>query len=327
MHSNGASIPIYEKLPRVGSARTSRSIWGNGDVYGALNLITEAKVVEAAALVKEGAVYSLNWSLAKPDPPLFHRQRFESEMISTPISSDDRIKDFNTQGSSQWDGFKHIRHPVHGVYGGDTSANQLGIDRWASRGIVTRGVLADVGSWRESIGRPLDMSKCDPIPFDEVVETLNSQGSDVRPGDVLLVRTGWLGWYETLEEADRESLAEMSNFACPGLAPGEESARGIWNLHVSAIAADNPALEAWPPGSQLDEGARSEWLRDPETIENSFLHMLLLPMLGIPIGEMFVLDQLAEACRKDGRYEFMFTSAPLNIPGGVASPPNALAIR
>ena len=36
---------------------------------------------------------------------------------------------------------------------------------------------------------------------------------------------------------------------------------------------------------------------------------------------------LAADCAADGRYEFMFTSAPLNLPSGVASPPNALAIK
>jgi hypothetical protein len=47
----------------------------------------------------------------------------------------------------------------------------------------------------------------------------------------------------------------------------------------------------------------------------------------MPIGEMFQLDALADACAADGSYEFFFTSAPLNKRGGVASPPNALAIK
>jgi hypothetical protein len=47
----------------------------------------------------------------------------------------------------------------------------------------------------------------------------------------------------------------------------------------------------------------------------------------MPIGEMFTLDALAAACAVDGMYEFLFTSAPLNKLGGVASPPNALGIK
>jgi hypothetical protein len=47
----------------------------------------------------------------------------------------------------------------------------------------------------------------------------------------------------------------------------------------------------------------------------------------MPIGEMWNLEELADDCANDNRYEFFFTSAPLNIPGGVGSPPNALAIK
>ena len=50
-------------------------------------------------------------------------------------------------------------------------------------------------------------------------------------------------------------------------------------------------------------------------------------VLGMPIGELWWLDGLAEDCAADGVYEFFFTSAPLNVPGGVGSPPNALAIK
>jgi hypothetical protein len=50
-------------------------------------------------------------------------------------------------------------------------------------------------------------------------------------------------------------------------------------------------------------------------------------MLGLPLGEMWNLEALAADCAADGRYECMFTSAPLNLPNGVASPPNALAIK
>jgi hypothetical protein len=61
--------------------------------------------------------------------------------------------------------------------------------------------------------------------------------------------------------------------------------------------------------------------------EEFFVHFALLPLLGLPIGEFFQLGALADACAKDRRYTSLMTSAPLNLPQGVASPPNALAIR
>ncbi len=53
----------------------------------------------------------------------------------------------------------------------------------------------------------------------------------------------------------------------------------------------------------------------------------MLSYFGMPIGEMWNLEGLADDCASDGHYDFFFTSAPLNIPGGVGSPPNAIAVK
>jgi hypothetical protein len=57
------------------------------------------------------------------------------------------------------------------------------------------------------------------------------------------------------------------------------------------------------------------------------LHYRALPLLGLPLGELFVLAPLAEDCALDRRYEFMVVSAPLHVEGGVATPPNAVVIK
>jgi hypothetical protein len=88
-----------------------------------------------------------------------------------------------------------------------------------------------------------------------------------------------------------------------------EIPRMMWDLHVAALACDNPAVEVFP----LSGG--------------EFLHTHFLPLLGIPLGELWDLDELADDCAAAGTYDAFFTSAPLNMPHGVASPPNALAIR
>jgi len=61
--------------------------------------------------------------------------------------------------------------------------------------------------------------------------------------------------------------------------------------------------------------------------EGRFLHFWLIPCLGMTIGELWWLDDLADACAADGRWIFQLVSAPLNVRGGVGSPPNALAIK
>jgi hypothetical protein len=56
------------------------------------------------------------------------------------------------------------------------------------------------------------------------------------------------------------------------------------------------------------------------------LHCNLIALFGMPVGEMFDLEKLAETCKQHGRWTFLFTSSPLNFPGGIASPPNAICI-
>jgi hypothetical protein len=43
-------------------------------------------------------------------------------------------------------------------------------------------------------------------------------------------------------------------------------------------------------------------------------------------GELWDLDALAIACRARGAYDVFLTAEPLDLPGGVGSPANALAI-
>ncbi|MEY2471831.1 MAG: hypothetical protein QOK28_1160 [Actinomycetota bacterium] len=82
-----------------------------------------------------------------------------------------------------------------------------------------------------------------------------------------------------------------------------------------------------PFSPELSQDERRAQWSDPENRGELFGHIHFLPLLGIPLGEMFNLGALAAACAADGRYACMFTSAPLNLRHGVASPPNALAIR
>ena len=58
-----------------------------------------------------------------------------------------------------------------------------------------------------------------------------------------------------------------------------------------------------------------------------FLHRVLIGSLGMALGELWHLDDLAADCAADGACEFFLTSAPLNVRGGIGSPPNALALK
>jgi hypothetical protein len=321
-------LPNYDELPVDPSAPPGSSwgVWGRDDRLGCLNLLTPERVRRAIGCVRTGTVHALNLELELPDPPLFGRPAFEHAVSTRASGHDDELRGWNTQSSSQWDGFRHVRHPAHGFYGGLADESH-GMQHWARRGLAGRAVLADVGRWRASVGRPLACDQSDPIEPSDLLATLSAQGTEVEMGDILLIRTGWVSWYRSLDTEGRTALARQPRMASCGLSPGEATARMLWNLHVAAVAADNPALELWPAGAFMDPDEATRLRQDPVRCLDVFVHFSLLPLLGLPIGELWDLDGLAADCAADGRYECLLTSAPLNLAEGVASPPNALALR
>jgi hypothetical protein len=322
-----SSLPSYDDLPVSAGAPSGSSwgLWGPADRFGCLNLLTPERVTAGVGCVSRGAVFNLNFEMELPSPPLFNRSAFEHVVHDFPLGHDDELSGWNTQSSSQWDGFRHMKHPVYGHYNGVADEDH-GIEHWARKGIVGRGVLADVARWRASVGRPVDPASGDAIEIEDLMATLEAQGVEIEVGDILLVRTGWIEWYRGLDHDARVALAGTPHTPACGLQRGVGSARALWNLHIAAIAADNPALEVMPFGFGRGDEAQY-WKDDPGRAAETMLHFSLLGLLGLPIGEFFDLDGLAEDCAGDGRYSFLLTSAPLNLSAGVASPPNALAIK
>ena len=270
--------------------------------------------------MRSGKVINLDLPLNEPDPPISDRARFTHHVETGRQTRDDYLDGFYLQGSSQWDALAHVRYRQHGYWGGrqDEDVNEgreCGIDRWAERGIVGRGLLIDAKHYFDGRGEPLAPDKRFPITGPHIEEIAKAQGVEIEPGDILLLRTGWLAWLLSLDLATRESLKgsvrpEPDGMQAPGLDGTRETAAWIWDRGIAAIAADNHALEA------------IQVIR-----EEGFQHRRLLPMLGVPIGEYWDLEALAADCAEDGVYEFMLVSSPLNVPGGVGSPPNAYAIK
>jgi Putative cyclase len=312
------TCPRFDELPTLGETgeRHSWDVFGRDDELGCLNFITPALVVAAAAEVRTGEVINLNLPLGQPQPQ-FWADRGVPEYNPVHNSKnirDDYIDNLYTQGSTQWDGFRHLRYRQYGYYGGRQDdaldANgDIGIHVWAERGIVGRGVLVDVPGYMEVV--PDSRLAIGP----ELIESiLDAQGTIVRAGDILLVRTGWLEWYLRLDDDIRTELAnrlskDRSSAALPGLDPSREMTAWIWNHRIAAAAVDNPTAETVP------------YIR-----EEGWAHHRLLVLLGLPLGELWSLAKLADACRREGRWSFLLSTAPMNIPRGVASPANAYAI-
>ena len=315
-------IPSYDELPvRAGApAGAAWGVFGDEDEVGTINLLTPERVVAATSSIRTGKVFALNLPINIPDPPLFTRGKHTHTVKIFPGAEfvlDDFLDNFYPQASSQWDALAHVKHPIHGAYNGIPDAQmtgrggqRLGIDNLARRGIAGRGVLADVARYYDRVGKSINFTKAESIPLDDVKAALEDEGVELQAGDILLIRIGWTKFYLSASAAIKEELSKET--VTPGIEGSERTARWLWDNHLAAVASDSPALEALPK---------------PAGEEMEFLHFHMLAFFGMPIGEMWNLEGLAEDCAADGNYDFFLTSAPLNIPGGVGSPPNALAIK
>ncbi len=317
-----AKIPAYDDLPiRAGAPKGAAwGVFGDDDEVGTINLLTPERVIAAASSIRSGKVFALNLPINIPDPPLFTRGKHKHTVKTFPgaeFALDDYLDNFYPQSSSQWDALAHVKHPVYGAYNGipdnqmtGRGGMRLGIDNLARRGIAGRGVLADVARYYDRVGKSIDFTKAKSIPLADVQATLEEEGVALRSGDILLIRIGWTKFYLSASEEIKTELARET--VVPGIEGSERTARWLWDNHLAAVASDSPALEALPK---------------PAGEELEVLHFHMLSFFGMPIGEMWNLEELAEECAADGRYDFFLTSAPLNVPGGVGSPPNALAIK
>lgn len=323
-----AAYPRFAELPRPDDSALPLAwgVWGPEDQLGTLNQITAATVKSAAALVQRGERFNLDLPLHVPYDlcsPGGHRRRTAPAhtILDIPPNSiaglwgrDDKLDSFWPQGSSQWDGLTHIGDPRQGFYNGvqpeqitGQDGTRNGIENMAGFGIAGRAVLADLPRYFAHVGRPWPANGQQVASAQELAACLAREGVAVQPGDIVLVRTGWLADYLAASRNERDAILGMRTFS--GLSGAEDMWKWIWEQRVAAVAADNPTVEVWP----LYEGKPS-------------LH-LAISRLGLTLGELFDLESLAEDCAQDGRYACFFTSSPLNLRGGVGSPPNAIAIK
>ncbi|KZZ95540.1 hypothetical protein AAL_04771 [Moelleriella libera RCEF 2490] len=328
-----ASRPPFSQLPlrRDGPPGNAWGLYGGADQLGTLNLLTPAVVAAAAAgEIRDGTRVSTDWSLTSMTPPWFGRRAAEHTIQhkAPRIVNDDEIV-LNTQSSSQWDGLRHYGYQKEGLfYNAVTQADIMDSDvngiqgifrptwvnwepkAWAEAGgIVGRGVLIDYASWADSQNIPVEPFETESITTATLDAIASSQGTTFHSGDILFIRSGWTRAYNGLDAAQRAAAAKVMPPRAIGLESSKVTLKWLWEREFAAVAGDHPSMEAWPcqnPGAQI--------------------HQWLLAGWGMPIGELFDLEELSRACARRQRWSFFFSSVPLKVPGGVASPPNGVAI-
>jgi len=178
-------------------------------------------------------------------------------------------------------------------------------------GVVGRGVLLDYVRWREETGQePAKATISHPITTDELDAVAKHQGVTFKTGDILIIRTGFTLWHDRASQEERVEVMNRGEFI--GVEASMQSVKWIWNHHFAAVAGDSVGWECCP--AHFGEKGKI------------VLHEWLIDHWGSPLGELWNLESLAAFCAEQKRWTFFFTSAPLHVFGGVASPPNALAI-
>jgi kynurenine formamidase len=312
-------IPKFAQLPIKPDAppQSSWGVFGDDDQLGCLNFLTPEGVIAAAALVRKGTVFRLDAPIGFAVPssirePVKHTIRNYFDVGFSAL--DDVLNNYNTQEGSQWDGYAHYGRMRDKLFYNGIKLEQiksgpggkLSIDQWKNK-VVGRGVLLDVFRYCVAQGRPLNPLTDEVYSTAELKAAAREYGVDLKPGTILLVRTGWMQAYlKTTEEERRRDAPRRRSI---GVERSAELMEWLWDNRVAAIGSDCPGVE-------------------PTPIEGrGILHHRALFLLGLPLGEMFDLEELAADCAHDGVTEFMLVSAPLNLQGGIASPPNAVAIK
>jgi kynurenine formamidase len=296
--------------------------WGQDDQIGTLNHIRPDDIVAAAKLIKTGKRFALGIPLDRNGPQngLFGgRWNPIHTMLATGTDAlagrqdktpnlryaDDAIN-MPVQGATHWDSLGHIFYQDKMYNGHDASnvdsggVHKLGIEH-AKNKMVGRGVLLDVARYKgvDSLEDGYGISN------DELDATARAQGVDIRRGDFIIVRTGHM---ERCLEA-----GEWGGYA-GGDAPGVRFENCYWcqEKEIAGICSDTWGVE----------------VRPNETKEvNQPWHWVVIPAMGLTMGEIFYLKDLADDCANDKVYEFFFCGPPLVITGGTGSPINPMAIK
>jgi hypothetical protein len=317
--------------------------FGDDDQLGRLNLVTSEKVRQGVAEVTEGRVFCLSLPLDLPGgnyhelnrwPPRLsamkrqgrHVYNLRPDPAFTDVWCDDRVV-LSTQGSTQWDALCHVGSafdadgdgvaeivyyngfrvgsdiPLPAGEDGLVGARALGIETMAVAGVQGRGVLIDLhaayGAERRIVG------------YDDLMRLCDRQKVEIATGDMVCLHTGLAHALQALgRNPDRDTL-ENSHAALDSR--DKALLRWIDTSGMAALIADNFAIEAVP--ARPDAAATC---MEP-------LHELCIFKLGMPLGELWYLTELARWLADHQRTRFLLTAPPLRLPGAVGSPVTPIA--
>ena len=307
-------MAVTEDFRALGARLRNWGRWGNDDEIGTLNFITPDRLIAAGALIKQGKVFDLGIPFdvngpqpggGRMNPVHLMSQTGDTQVFPGGFKYADDYIFMPLQGATQWDSLAHVYYDDH-LYNGFPSrevtvigAAHCSIDKIA-KGVAGRGVLLDLARLRG-----VDwMAAGEVITPADLEAAEQAQGVRVGSGDILVFRTGWRRLFVEHKSATEFMAGE------PGL--GQDCCEWLHAREVAAVCSDNWAIEVLPG-------------EDPNATLQ--VHMVLIRDMGMTLGEILDLEELAADCATDGVWEFFFCAPPLKVTQAVGSPINPLAIK
>ncbi|HEY0418873.1 MAG TPA: cyclase family protein [Acetobacteraceae bacterium] len=330
--------------------------WGPDDQLGRLNLLTPKKVLEGIAEVREGRAFCLSLPLDYPGGAVLNPRRQPPELMPTmregranmavplrcydptalDVVCDDRVL-MTLQYSTQWDTLAHVGQmfdvdgdgvpedvfyngfragtdvagPVR--YEGTTpipnegatqGANRLGVENMAVSCVQGRGVMIDLEAHYGRSGQV--------IGYEQLMSVLDKDRVVVEQGDLVCLRTGFAQLL--LEMKKQPDVKTLFATTCALDGRDERLLQWITDTGLVALLADNYGVESTPARPCMDDYCAQ-----------LPLHAHCLFRLGVYLGEMWYLTELADWLRANNRTRFLLTAPPLRLPGAVGSPATPVA--
>jgi kynurenine formamidase len=311
--------------------RPPGSTWGDfgeDDELGRINLLTPEKVLQGVREVEHGVAFSLSLPLDYPGGTALNQRRYPPILKPTEDVWSDDVVTLWLQYSTQWDSLAHQgaefdadgdgeAEPVYyngfrpgtdlvgpqedakGDGSGSVSfARHLGLEKMAEHGVQGRGVLIDIahhlGTGYQAVG------------YKQLQEIMAADNVTVEPGDMVLLHTGFatqvLAWNKNPDPVAIHQTAAYLDADDPDIL------KWIAESQMSALISDNYAVE----GVGVTQAQGRHTLLP--------IHHLCLFKLGVPLGELWYLHDLAAWLREHNRSRFLLTAPPLNLPGTQGSP-------
>lgn len=281
------------------------SRWGAGDQRGSANMITPMSILEAVKLVKTGKIYELGEVLTT-DPEVSYINNGRVFNIYTKptipragrrVSSEELVVTELGQIGTQLDGFAHQMYgdSFYNCFKFDdinsrTGYKRLGIENVGS--LISRGILIDIAALKgvDMIAQDYEISSAD------LQAALAAQGTEIHPGDAVIINTGW----GLNRGVDNEIYGSNT--------PGIDAAAGQWLVEQQPIlvGSDTCCVEF-----RSGDNRRLD------------VHSMMLVQHGIYMIENMKLQDLSG----EKVYEFLFIAQPLKLKGATGSAIAPVAIR